>query len=143
MKQSECHDGKKELSKDDEVYVENFTKKNPRWIPGTIIKITGPLSYEIQLQDRTKVKRHVDHVRKREVQNPPEQVTDTEIPDVLIGPTLVPEVNVPAENGNSSSQGATPPTDDLPRQPPVVSLSNGPPSQTLLHSARNRPVTIP
>ena len=111
LKQNQSHDGKNELrkfTKDEEVYVENFTKKNPRWIPGIITEVTGPLSYEIRLQDGTKVKRHIDHVRKREVQSSPEPITETEVSDTLLGPTLTPEVNTPAVGGTSPPPRADP-----------------------------------
>ena len=92
VKQSENHNGKKDvrkLAKDDNIYVENFARKNPRWIPGKIVKITGPLPNEIQLQDGTLVKRHVDHVRESEVQLLPEQTANTDVSDVLVGPHYV------------------------------------------------------
>ena len=142
LKQSESHDRKKELrkfTKDEEVYVENFTKKNPRWIPGIITEVTGPLSYEIQLQDGTKVKRHIDHVRKREVQSSPEPVTGTEVSDTLLGPTLAPEVNTPAVGGNSPPPEADPSAVNLPRRPPVVPPSVNQPNPTLRRSTRSRP----
>ena len=44
-KQKAHHDGEKPLRE----YVENFPTKKPRWIAGTIVKITGPLSYEVEL----------------------------------------------------------------------------------------------
>ena len=71
-KQKELHNGKKSVRKfalKDPVYVENFTSWKPKWIPGTIVKITGPLSYVIELQNGTTVGRHVDSVRKKESSN--------------------------------------------------------------------------
>ena len=47
----------RKFAKDENVYVENFARKNPRRIPGTIVKVTGLLSYEIQFHDGTLVKR--------------------------------------------------------------------------------------
>jgi hypothetical protein len=46
--------------------VENFPSKNPRWIPGSIVKVTGPLSYKVELANGAHVRCHVDNVRKRD-----------------------------------------------------------------------------
>ena len=46
------------------VYAENFGGK-PKWLPGIIITIYGPRSYEIQLQDGTPTRHHVDCIRSR------------------------------------------------------------------------------
>ena len=51
---------------DDNVYVKNLPANTPRWIPGIVRKVTGPLSYVVELLDGRTVRRHVDHVRKRE-----------------------------------------------------------------------------
>ena len=49
----------------DAVFVKNFNG-SPKWIPGQVIANRGPLSLVIQLDNGTKVNRHVDHVRVRE-----------------------------------------------------------------------------
>ena len=67
-KQKVHHAGEKplrEFALNDSVYVENFPTKKPRWIAGTIVKVTGPLSYEVELVNRLRVRRHVDNVRRR------------------------------------------------------------------------------
>ena len=48
----------------DAVFVENFNG-SPKWIAGRVIANRGPLSLTIQLNNGTKVNRHVDHVRLR------------------------------------------------------------------------------
>ena len=35
----------------------------PKWAPGKVIKVAGPLSYQIELQSGIIVHHHVDHVR--------------------------------------------------------------------------------
>ena len=47
------------------VDAQDFTTRKPKWILGTVIEVTGPLTYMIKLQEGT-VQRYVDHVRKRE-----------------------------------------------------------------------------
>ena len=51
-KQKALHDG----ALNDRVYVENFTTKKQRWIAGTIVKVTGPLSYEVELVNGLRVR---------------------------------------------------------------------------------------
>ena len=53
----------------DEVYAEDFSASNEKWIPGVIQKVTGPLSYHIQLSDGRVIRRHVDSVRSRSSQS--------------------------------------------------------------------------
>ena len=47
----------------DEVYARNF-RSHPQWVAGKIVKITGPLSFEIELSDGRVIRRHQDHIRK-------------------------------------------------------------------------------
>ena len=49
------------------VYAKNLTTNNPKLIAGTVTKVTGLLSYVIQLEDSRFVRWHVDHVKKRNV----------------------------------------------------------------------------
>ena len=60
-KQKDTHDNSKALRtfKDDMVYAENF-KSSPRWIPATVIKSNGPLSYLVKTSDGREMRRHVD-----------------------------------------------------------------------------------
>ena len=46
----------------DAVFMKNFSGP-PRWIPGRVIANRGPLSLVVQLDNGSKVNRHVDHVR--------------------------------------------------------------------------------
>ena len=43
------------------MYAENFGRV-PKWLPGRVTRIYGPRSYEIQLQDGTLTRRHVDSI---------------------------------------------------------------------------------
>ena len=67
-KQKKTRDNSKVLrkfQKGDSVFVESFSRNKPRWIPGIVVQVSGPLSYQVKLEDGTMVKRHVDHVRSR------------------------------------------------------------------------------
>jgi len=50
----------------DLVNVKNFGH-GPKWLPGEVVKISGPVSYEIKLDDERVVRRHIDHMHKRQV----------------------------------------------------------------------------
>ena len=68
------------------VYVKNFGP-GLKWLIGTIIHVTGPVSYAVALHDGRECRRHVDHLRSRRADSDSlihvyqrEQVdTDTEI----------------------------------------------------------------
>ena len=49
--------------------------RNPKWIAGVIIKVTGPLSYVIRLSSDHTVRRHVDNIRRRESATPDNGLT--------------------------------------------------------------------
>ncbi len=72
MKQKCYHDQhvkEQHLSVGDGVYTKNF-RSGPIWIPGTVQKRTGPLSYTIALGNGQVVRRHIDQVRTRHVVAP-------------------------------------------------------------------------
>ena len=133
---------KKELrkfAKDEEVYVENFTKRNPRWIPGTIIKITGPLSYEIQRRNKSVETRWP---REKEGSS---NVLRAGHRHGSLGCTGWTYCNTRGEHPSrrwqlSSTRGKSACCVNLPCRPPVVvPPSIGQPSQTFRRSTRNRP----
>ena len=33
------------------MFAENFTNTPPKWLPGKVVKVTGLLSYQIEIQD--------------------------------------------------------------------------------------------
>ena len=89
------------------MYVENFPTKIPRWIPGTVVKVTGPLSYVIKLQNGKTVRRHVDSMRERE-NSTTEQNSDT----MMFGPelgTVVEEVPDTQPDQTSQEVSTVPP----------------------------------
>jgi RNase H-like domain found in reverse transcriptase/Reverse transcriptase (RNA-dependent DNA polymerase)/Integrase zinc binding domain/Integrase core domain len=48
------------------VWVQTFSKSQPKWSMGTVIKAVGPVSYQVRVNDRI-MKRHVDHIISAEV----------------------------------------------------------------------------
>ena len=69
------------------VYAENFSATSDiKWLRGKVTKITGPLSYVIELSDGNTVRHHVDHIKAREndqddVQNPERDDTNWDYVD--------------------------------------------------------------
>ena len=42
-----------------------FTGSSPKRVQGTVVKVTGPLSYHVELESGHTVRRHVDSLRVR------------------------------------------------------------------------------
>lgn len=71
-KQKQSHDNSKPTRHflvGESVFAEDFTTSSEKWLPGTVHKVTGPVSYQIQLTNGRFVRRHVDNVRSRMAQN--------------------------------------------------------------------------
>ena len=57
-------DQHRQFTKEDLVHVKNFSNNSgPKWLPSKVDKVTGPLSYVIELTNGNKICRHVDHVK--------------------------------------------------------------------------------
>lgn len=64
-RQKKYHDKSKTLRTfciGDHVLIKNFRSKKPKWLAGSIVKCSGPLSYHIRLSDGVITRRHVDHI---------------------------------------------------------------------------------
>ena len=71
----------------DRIYVKDFSTTPVSWIPGKVVKITGPLSYHVELISGRVVCRHVDAVRHREAnyhRTPPQPKTASSVDDFLL-----------------------------------------------------------
>ena len=119
-KQKSDHDGStpvRQFSVGDRIFVKNFPSNTPKWLPGIVRKVTGPLSYVVELLDGKTVRRHVDHVRKRDTTNPSEQPM-IELP--ISGPD---SDDVPAQSGDHQRELSVPDAQTL-DDPPVDSPSD-------------------
>jgi hypothetical protein len=77
IKQKNYHDmhaKQRNFEINDKVFVKNFRRGDP-WLQGNILEITGPLSYKVKLSNDCIVRRHVDHIRRRET----EDISETEL----------------------------------------------------------------
>ena len=100
-KQKAKHDTSQPIRKfsvNDNVLVRNQPSNNPKWIPGVIVKVTGPLSYVVQLLDGRSMRKHVDHIIRRNGSN--YTPIDTDDIDGSADPTAPP---TPDENDTTDS----------------------------------------
>ena len=68
----------------DAVYARKFPS-NDAWIPGTIIKARGPLSYMIESETGQIVCRHVDHLQSHTEDSTLSPTSDwTDLPDISL-----------------------------------------------------------
>ena len=65
LQQKVVHDKKAKAMVGDQVFVKNFSG-NRRWLPGEIMKKTGPVSFHVRLEDG-RVRRHQDQIRIRSI----------------------------------------------------------------------------
>ena len=108
--QKENHDKRsthRHFNVGDNVFVHKFPS-NDDWIPETITKTTGPLSYVIKLETRRTVCCHVDHIRHwTEVPNPEPLLDWTDLLDVALTPqaednTALAQMNWPLPHTNKN-----------------------------------------
>ena len=50
---------------------QNFSNSDEKWLPGVVTKVTGPLSYYVELSDGRVIRRHIDHLRSRQTGDQP------------------------------------------------------------------------
>ena len=73
-KQHDKHSRMRQVGVGYSVNVRNYSS-GPKWVPGTVIQETGPLSTRIELEDGTVVRKHHDQVVVRPVEGPWPAVT--------------------------------------------------------------------
>lgn len=61
----DLHVKKRIMKEGGEVYTRNFYQ-GPKWMPGLVQQSNGPTSFEVELEDGRKWKRHPDHLIHRE-----------------------------------------------------------------------------
>ena len=100
----------------EEVFFLNFGQ-GERWLPGHVRAQTGPLSFEIQLQDGRTCNRHMDHIRKHVVRSDQlAQLADDEnIPQPLMNDITNSSStsDTPVAFGESDPQTVDPPAGEL------------------------------
>ena len=116
LKMKEHHDNNfsgRQLSVGDHVSARNFGH-GPKWVSGTVTKVNGPLSYEVQLTHGQIVRRHVDHLMKRVADSQgatPHAVNHSQLPVHTPQQTAFPRELSPTINPAEHQQGETPTTE--------------------------------
>ena len=103
QKQAESHNAPakdRTLRLGDTVFVMNFSGKI-KWLYGVIVEQTGPVSFRIRLEDGRVVRRHIDHVRSRRVNDEEEE---SSVPEKTLSPELPPEVPIQEDLPASDAQ---------------------------------------
>ena len=59
------HSKEHSFGEGDKIYFRAFSGPY-QWLPGKIVKVLGPVSFGLVLANGDHVRRHVDHLRKRE-----------------------------------------------------------------------------
>ncbi len=105
-RQKKAHDSNtlpvRSFSVNNMVFARNFTGGSPNWLPGCVTKVTGSLSYEIELLSGGIVRRHMDAVRRRDA-----AVSTTEPEQGISNPF---PVDSPSSPYSVPDPPATPPT---------------------------------
>ena len=128
LKQKQAHDKKKpdrNFIIGDTVFAEDFTASSEKWLPGVVQKVTGPLSYQIELSNGQIVRRHIDSIRARVVSNDQAEVNDNS--ETIAGNfewELTPDLST--ENPETVSNSSTPDTESSIVQPDSEPTSEPP-----------------
>lgn len=89
------------------VWVQTFSKNEPKWTLGTIVKAVGPVSYQISVINKT-IKRHVDHIMDASVVQQPEEEREMEIPPAFVHFPVIPQAQ--QQSAQSSPARSSPRT---------------------------------
>lgn len=95
----------RQFSVGDSVFAKNFAS-GQKWLLGTVVKLSGPRSYLIELLDNRTIRRHIDHVRARSADLPTELDESTEdwVNEGPQTPPQPPAPNVEAPNTDGTVQ---------------------------------------
>lgn len=101
-KQHDQHSRMRQVEVGDSVNVRNYSR-GPKWVPGTVIQETGPLSARIELEDGTVVRKHHDQVVVRPTEGPIPVVTlPSESPLSVDSGIILPDADQPEGPGGDS-----------------------------------------
>ena len=78
-KQHDAHAVDRSFVEGDTVFVKNY-RPGVKWLPGVIVKKTGPVSFLVRLGDGHEKRCHQDQIRKRTVDVSLEPIIETEVP---------------------------------------------------------------
>ena len=113
------------------MFVKNYSKYGPPWLPGRVIKCTGPVSSRVEVEGGFQVRRHFDQIRKRQ----PEEQGEVGPADIML-PSDLPRV--PLQQAEQASSPRAPPADTA-----AKSSTASPSSETAQLEEPEQPSTIP
>ena len=164
LRQKEVHDSharNRSFEVHELVFVRNFRTGQP-WLPGQVARVSGPVSFEVELTNGQIVRRHQDHIRKRPEMTDSsdgdfvtEQMTSESLlgapevvatEDAAVAPavTLNPETplttldSAPSSSGTASTSMTTAPTDNSTAVPVSASSRHRYPSRSRVPPDRYR-----
>ena len=115
------------------MYARNFSTHGSHWLSGHIMKLTGPVLVEVQLEDGSKARRHFDQIRKKPVSSSPvdskHKPVESEDPSVF--------VSYPPENIPVHSEANNPPAGEI-----TDNTSDNPPTGETTDNASDNPPTV-
>ena len=120
VKQKLSHDNSKPIctfAVGEVVSAENFTGKSPKWSPGSMAEVTGPLPYVIQLQDGTTRRGHIGNIRSPVMFSNIPLIEDTSISGTN-------PLNTPASEPLTSAEILSDPIVTTSSNPIIATLSN-------------------
>ena len=95
------HSTRRDYKVGDSVYFRNFSN-GPKWLPGVVMQLTGPLSYTVKLPNGRWLKRHVDHILP--------QVGETEAPAIDASEITEKAAGIDDNHSHQPSPQVLPPT---------------------------------
>ncbi|CAC5367297.1 unnamed protein product [Mytilus coruscus] len=103
------------------VFARNFVVNSKlKWIKGTVVNQTGPLSFKIELSDGRIIRRHVDHLRIRSSECRDTDTGDNIETSVTDKSTREPEITIPLFSTEQQDQGMPYPTNNDDSEPSKI-----------------------
>ena len=85
-------------------------REGPKWLPGTVIERTGPVSYRVQVRDQV-WRRHTDQLLASDISPTENTESQTDQSGVIYRPNTEPEgtlpVTLPVTAPSAADQGST------------------------------------
>jgi len=121
------HSKEQEFTDGQFVLAKNF-RPGPKWMPGVIVEVLGPLSYQVKLNDGRMIKRHADHLLHHTGDNDNDESCQTQIDEIPSTP--IPQEGSPQETSSTVSENREPPVSDANSTDENATTSSTIPSQT-------------
>ena len=86
----------------DKVFIKD-TSSSKEWDSGVVIEVNGPVTYKVKLQDGRILRRHIDHIRKRQSPDPEQEEPEPEPELNTNASTTIPQAQAQQEVGSHSN----------------------------------------